>query len=228
MTESEWLACSDPSPMLEFLRGKESDRKFLLFACACCRIVWYLLRDERSRKAVEVGELFADAAADKQRYDATFIEAEKCSKSISRSSRKSRGRRPTPKVLSAANAATSLCSPGTHYRITAAICINAILNATGGSAELQLCALLRDCIGNPYRPISINSAWQTPTILSLAQAAYDNRNLPDGTLEDDRLTILADALEEAGCQDADILGHLRSPGPHVRGCWALDLVLGKE
>jgi hypothetical protein len=61
----------------------------------------------------------------------------------------------------------------------------------------------------------------------LAQAAYEDRHLPAGTLDDTRLLILADALEEAGCSDAAILGHLRGPGPHVRGCWVLDLILGK-
>jgi hypothetical protein len=52
--------------------------------------------------------------------------------------------------------------------------------------------------------------------------------MAEGTLDPARLTVLADALEDAGCTDADLLGHLRSPGPHVRGCWAVDLVLGKE
>jgi hypothetical protein len=87
--------------------------------------------------------------------------------------------------------------------------------------------LLRDIIGNPFHPVSINLAWQTPTVLSLAQAAYDNRILPAGTLEPARLAVLADALEEAGCDNADILNHLRQPGEHVRGCWVVDLVLGK-
>lgn len=63
--------------------------------------------------------------------------------------------------------------------------------------------------------------------LSLAQAAYEERN-PDGTLETDRLLVLSDVLEEAGCDSDDLLMHLRSPGPHVRGCWAVDLILGKE
>jgi len=62
----------------------------------------------------------------------------------------------------------------------------------------------------------------------LAQAAYDQRELPSGTLDPARFAVLADALDEVGCADADILGHLRGPGPHVRGCWALDLCLGKE
>ena len=64
--------------------------------------------------------------------------------------------------------------------------------------------------------------------MQFAQAAYEERELPSGHLSPTRLAVLADALEEAGCRDADLLAHLRAPGPHVRGCWALDLLLGKE
>jgi hypothetical protein len=90
------------------------------------------------------------------------------------------------------------------------------------------CELLRDVIGNPFRPIALDAALLTPAVLALAQAAYDNRTLPAGTLEPDRLAILADALEESGCTDADILNHLRGPGPHVRGCFAVDAILDKK
>jgi hypothetical protein len=92
-------------------------------------------------------------------------------------------------------------------------------------AELTL---VRDVFGNLFRPVPADSAWLTPTVRALAQAAYDNHTLPAGTLEPARLAVLADALEEAGCDSADILSHLRGPGPHVRGCWPLDLLLGKE
>lgn len=112
--------------------------------------------------------------------------------------------------------------------------------------------VLRDIIGNPFRPVSIRkvvtaargmsaaalesgateevvwqSPWLTPQVLALADAAYHER-LPDGTLDPLRLSVLADALEEAGCDNAEILTHLRSPGPHWRGCWAVDLLLRKE
>jgi len=78
---------------------------------------------------------------------------------------------------------------------------------------------LRDIFGNPFRPVSLAPAWMTPAVLNLAQAAYDNRPLPSGLLDNAGLAILADALEEAGCADPEILSHLRGPGPHVRGCW---------
>ena len=77
------------------------------------------------------------------------------------------------------------------------------------------------CIfGNPFRPATADPAWLTSTAVALAAGIYEDRAF-------DRLPILADSLEDAGCTNADILTHLRGPGPHVRGCWALDLVLGK-
>jgi hypothetical protein len=81
--------------------------------------------------------------------------------------------------------------------------------------------------GNPFHAAALKSAWQTPTVVALAHAAYENRILPAGTLDPARLAILADALEEAGCDNADILNHCRQPGEHVRGCWVVDLLLGK-
>lgn len=89
-------------------------------------------------------------------------------------------------------------------------------------------SLLLDIIGNPFRPVTIDTCWLTQSVIDLSHAAYDNRTLPSAMLDPARLAVLADALEEAGCQDADILNHLRDPGVHVRGCWVVDLLLGKE
>lgn len=84
------------------------------------------------------------------------------------------------------------------------------------------CALLREIVGNPFRPVAFDPAWRTSDVMLLAQGIYEGRAF-------DRMPILADALQEAGCEEADILDHLRDPrAAHVRGCWALDLVLGKE
>jgi hypothetical protein len=87
--------------------------------------------------------------------------------------------------------------------------------------------LLRDIVGNPFRPVTIGRSWQTPTVLSLAQTAYDNRDMPSGTLQPEHLAVLADALEKAGA-GSTIVGHLRNSGSHVRGCFVVDLLLGKE
>ena len=86
---------------------------------------------------------------------------------------------------------------------------------------------LRDVFGNPFCPARLPPDCLTPVVATLAQAAFDDLLFPSCTLDPVRLSILADALEDAGCTDA-ILAHLRSPGPHVRGCWAVDLILGKQ
>jgi hypothetical protein len=86
------------------------------------------------------------------------------------------------------------------------------------------CSLLRDVAGNPFRPVRVERAWLAwngGLPAAMAAAIYDECRFAD-------LPVLADALEEAGCDDAELLSHLRSPGPHARGCWALDLLLGKE
>ncbi|MBX3398315.1 MAG: hypothetical protein KF873_06205 [Gemmataceae bacterium] len=80
---------------------------------------------------------------------------------------------------------------------------------------------MRDIFGNPFRPVAVDPAWLTSTAVAIAQGIYDDRAF-------DRLPILADALQDAGCENADILAHCRSEGPHVRGCWVVDLVLGKS
>jgi hypothetical protein len=88
--------------------------------------------------------------------------------------------------------------------------------------------ILRDVFGNPFRPIVVHRDWRTETVRALAQAGDDNREEPSGILDNARLGILADALEEAGCDNVEILKHLQSPGPHFRGCWAVDLLLANE
>jgi hypothetical protein len=101
----------------------------------------------------------------------------------------------------------------------------AIVNATNAGNPRETrpvhAALLRDIFANPFRPVAINPAWRTSNVTALAQSIYDERAF-------DRLPILADALEDAGCDNVDILNHCRQPGEHVRGCWVVDLVLGKE
>jgi hypothetical protein len=83
------------------------------------------------------------------------------------------------------------------------------------------CDLIRDIFGNPFRPVTVESTWRTHNVTALAQGIYDDRAF-------ERMPILADALEDAGCTNADILEHCRRPGEHCRGCWVVDLVLGKE
>ena len=86
--------------------------------------------------------------------------------------------------------------------------------------EAAQAAVLRDIFGNPFRPVTADRSWLTSTVVSLAQGIYAERAF-------DRLPILADALQDAGCEHPDVLGHCRGSGPHVRGCWVVDLLLGK-
>lgn len=81
--------------------------------------------------------------------------------------------------------------------------------------------LLRDIFGNPFRPVTLDPAWRTTNVVALAQAIYDERAF-------ERMPILADALEEAGCTNGEMLNHCREPGEHVRGCWVVDMLLEKK
>ena len=92
------------------------------------------------------------------------------------------------------------------------------------SERRSQCGLLRDVFGNPFRPVRADRSWlhaNAGTVFSVAQAIYEEKAF-------DRLPILGDALEDAGCTDAAMLDHCRQPGEHVRGCWAVDLVLQKK
>jgi hypothetical protein len=234
VTEQEWLNCTDPQPMLEFLRGKTSERKLRLFACVCCRRIWNLLHDKRSRKAVECSEQFADGQIDKEQLSAARKEAEDAwwrRAFRHRGSLPDKGRRvqyaseAVKFVASATGRATELFE---KMRLAASASLGAELLEQGASSsqpKLQRCDLLRELFGNPFRPSSPLSAavlaWNGGTVVKLAQSIYDDRAF-------DRLPILADALEEAGCTDQDILQHCRLPGVHVRGCWPVDLILVKE
>ena len=208
MTEAEWLACADPQKMLAFLRGKASERKLRLFAVACCRRSWPLLTDARSRKAVEVAERYADGIVNERGLRFAFS----C----------------------AADAFAYAASAHTADAQAAAGAANAAHPEAGYYARYvtprkEHPGPLRDLFGPlPFRPVTVSPGWQTPQVVAQAQAAYDERELPAGTLDPTRLAVLADALEEAGCTDQTVLEHLRGAGPHVRGCWAVDLLLGKE
>jgi hypothetical protein len=246
MTEQEWLECTDTHKMLHFVRDKGSDRKLRLFAVTCCRRVWTLLDDNTCKSSVEMVEKFCDGAITEKetadvvgRLHAHLAEL--------------KGDWPDPVDLVRRQAKTALdCWRSGAYIAAWEVAYSAQdLQANTASlpwddwfseqsqsqatffktkedARSIQTQILREIIGNPFRPASIDPAWLTPTVVSLAQAAYDNRSLPTGTLDNARLAILADALEDADCTNADILNHCRQPGDHVRGCWVVDLVLGKE
>jgi hypothetical protein len=233
VTEAAWLACTDPTPMLEFLRSKAGDRKLRLFAVACCRRFLPLIRDPRVGEALEVAERFADGlVGDEERSDA---------RKAAQQAAQVRGVTARPDAPKWERRAASLAYYAAARRAMEAAWNVPLLAVevrgwrAGGSNACNWQAikadegvihtdLLRDIFGNPFRSVPIDPSWLTwngGTIPRLAEAIYDERRLSD-------LPILADALEEAGCSEPAILSHCRSDGPHVRGCWVIDLLLGKE
>src|SRR5262249_41754072 len=100
-----------------------------------------------------------------------------------------------------------------------------------GPERQHLSHLLRCILGNPFRPVALNAtwlAWSKGLVHRLASTAYEERSMPDGALDMACLAVLGDALEEAGCNEEQILSHCRGPGPHARGCWVVDLLLRKK
>lgn len=232
MTEAEWLACTELERMLEFLRGKATgrNRKLRLFGVACCRRIWRLLKDDRSRKAVEASESFADKVIRGPELVAAQKEAMLGRKRIDEY------------VYPAENAAASVARPSVKPRWVAQLARWAVSNesiadvntAAGRHARraeversemLTQTYLLRCIFGNPFRPsyplAPAILAWHDATIRRLAEAIYQERAF-------ERLPILADALVDAGCEQEELIGHCRSEEKHVRGCWGVDLILGRS
>jgi hypothetical protein len=230
VTEEEWLASSDPRAMLDHVWrcGRSSDRVRRLLAVACCRRVWHLFTDERCCRAIEVAERFADGQAEVEELrDADEgTRGATCDSAVVmvayRVARPAAAHGPRDAIGLLPQAASSTVpGPAPNRRQVA--------ERVGQAEHAGQADLLRCLFGPwPFRPPALDPfvlAWNGGVVRSLAQAAYNERQLPSGHLDPDRLLILADALEEAGA-DAEVLAHLRGPGPHVRGCWAVDLVLG--
>jgi len=228
MTEQEWLTSADPEVLIWILwqlakRGtyRPGDRKLSLIACACCRE-----RDPggpphgatchavaAARLAVEAAERYADGLASREELEGASIAASGAAMDGNLSSRL-RGDSWLAWNLSSRLRGDSW-SPAEH-----AIRFDRSVPAR---QEKQV-GFLRCIFGNPFRPVTLAPAWLTwhdGLLVSMAQKMYDSRDFSD-------MPVLADALEEAGCTNLDILSHCRSGGEHVRGCWVVDLLLGKE
>jgi hypothetical protein len=231
--EGKWLSCTDSKLLLGpfSFRGEIKDQHFF---SACVRRVWCFLTDERSRTAVELAELPAVSRLPRLMIEEEVAAAHSATEEARRTAEQSPGDHGRSRWYAAQAAEYAL---GLFHGITdaAALAAEAVgashpgrrgLTAYAEEREVQV-RLLRDIYGNPFRPVSLDPAWLTPTVCSLAHAAYEERLLPSGHLDNARLAILADALEEAGCTEAAILDHLRSAGPPVRGCWPIDLVTGR-
>jgi hypothetical protein len=240
MTEAEWLVGTDPEPMLEFVCGKSSERKLRLFACGCCRRVWHLLTDEESRSAVEVAERFADGLVPKRHLSAARSRANRAT--FQRGAAYLAGQAAVeklPTLIGNIARRTIYCAaahPGSSEakqesfaaRLLRTLFDNPFsrvpINPCSSDVEQEsvaVTALLRDIFGNPFRPVTFDPAWRTSTVVALASGIYKESAF-------DRMPILADALQDFGCDNEDILNHCRGQGVHVRGCSVVDFCLGRN
>jgi hypothetical protein len=221
--------------MLTFLQGKAGERKLRLFACACCRQLWHLLRYEDSRTAVDVAERFADGLATRE----DLARASEAAAEAANPCHEEGGDDPAGWTCAYAASPSgsdcgSLCASSFCNSGPPEVRMALFRNRSGPwdtSLSRTASALVRETFGNPLRPVAIDPAWLAwhgGAAVKLAAAVYEERELPSGHLDAGRLAVLADMLEEAGCSGAELLDHLRSPGPHVRGCWPLDLLLQRE
>jgi hypothetical protein len=229
MTEAEWLACTDPTRILEFLGGRflhgntsERQRNLRLFNCACCRRIWHLLTDERSRKAVEIAERYADGLASDDEADNAMREADQAWRDFERDN---------PDRHEYADRAANCGRWAAYYtdfpewgsrEARLAVVWEKVQQGidhrvANADEQAQQCVVLRDIFGNPFRRVAVDPSWLTPSVVGMVRTVYDDRAF-------DRMPQLADALERAGCTNADLLSHCRQLGEHVRGCWLIDLL----
>jgi len=213
MTEQEWMTGTDPKKMLDFVGTRASKRRLRLFAVAGARDLLEHNPDSECR-----GDY-----GDRQAFAASIQRAEAYADGQGPLQYGHADRGIWVEIWDDEEAAYAVlgknADSGMWLRDPAEVVPTAIQDF-----QVNPTQWLRCLFGNPFRPAALDPAWLTwhdATIPKIAQAIYAERAF-------DRLPILADALEEAGCDSADILSHLRGPGPHVRGCWVVDLLLGKE
>jgi len=221
--ESEWLTGIDLSRLLRHVYPTASDRKLRLFTCTCCAVLRPHYSDPNVIRALDLAEQWADGSV---------------ARSVLNSARRAAGwSNATPYVgvsthAGSANVAVHAANLATWPR--RGLESGAGWNALFASRELGLLPdrnqgwvdehhanLFRDIFGNPFRPVAFDPAWRTSDSTGIAAKMYESR-------EFSAMPILADALEEAGCDNTDILLHCRMPGTHIRGCWVVDLVLDKN
>jgi hypothetical protein len=220
MTEAQWLLQSTTlQAMLTYLQTEGSGRKLRLFAVACCRRIQHLL-SESSLQQVTVAEKFADG------LNGLCSEEELLAAYWGNPL----AELPTGKFENAAIAAISAVYPDAFkaaFRTAFAsqrAAYPELITEEGvedGPERHAQANILRDIFGNPFQPVSVELTWRTSNVVAVAGSIYQEKAF-------NRLPILADALMDAGCEDEQIINHCRSGGPHVRGCWVVDLVLGRS
>jgi hypothetical protein len=232
VTEAEWLATVYVQDVYAVVRAQLTPTQCLRFTLACGRAYCHIF---------ESGNY--DSATAEHHWLSRKSEIDRlCQRALDFADEQLDGADRTKDIESLGNQVFSLAPLGLSWDLTTALRGNishwvqrAIVprslreQAATDAPSLQRklaesvfqARLLRDIVRNPFRPVVLNPAWQTSNVVALAQSIYEDRAF-------DRLPILADALEDAGCNHADILNHCRQPEEHVRGCWVVDLVLGKQ
>jgi hypothetical protein len=193
--------------MLRYLGDERSPRKYRLLCIGFCRYIAPLVSDS-GRYALYVAERHADSNATTEELDAANLVVQEQGRIAS----------VEQQMLLEPITWATWTQEGVHLSVasTRTSC-EKILKSEGRRQR----NLVRCIFGNPFRPVTLNSKWLTPTVKQLAEQIYNERAF-------DRMPILADALEEAGCTVKEVLEHCRNSGEHVRGCWVVDKVLGRE
>jgi hypothetical protein len=247
MTEAEWLDARSPEPMFDHLNGTEPPirmRRFRLFSLACCTRMRRCFTEPRLQSALTFAERHADRGVRAKRGRAELaLDVDRLYREVDAERDRLMGDQRTPRfcqvliLIGSCLATQRLLRPSHDHRYHPLWEI--VADSTAWELMLEMdpahpplwqpgrdlveraaqADLLRDVFGNPFRTVALDSRWRSEAVRLLADGIQADRAY-------DRLPILADALEEAGCDNAELLAHCRGPGPHVFGCWALDLVRG--
>ncbi len=227
MTEAEWHTSEDSQGLISHILSREeiSDRRVGLFMVACCRQLKD--RGEQCRHMVETVEQYQEGLLPHEEVELLWpglrqelgmdysLEGEILCELAHYEPWGHAGIVASKAAMMTAGEATASMSEAHSDEAFAAY------DAASRVAQAEQVGLLRDIFGNPFRPVAFSPSWRTSTAVTLASEMYESRDFS-------AMPILADALQDAGCDNDDVLSHCRGPGPHVRGCWVVDLVLGKE
>ena len=226
MTEEEWWDHASPGLMLRLKGSAASDRKLWLFTCHCAELVWRSMLQRGDPPHIELAWAGADGLVRQSEVEAAAPAANPDGRQSMRTGLELIEWCAVRAVQAAFLPPTADGLSRTRHSVEA-LAVQLASDAgqdtarASRTARTALADLLRDIFGNPFRPATFSPEWRTDTVLSLARGMYESRDFS-------AMPILADALQDAGCDSADALNHCRGPGPHGRGCWVVDLVLGTE
>jgi hypothetical protein len=220
--EAEWLAHDSPAFLASFDKVRSAaDRKRRLFACHCCRLIWDRLTDARSRTAVEVAEHFTEGAA--SGAEVTAAEGGALATAESAAQAVAEGISPQARATAAwAAVEASVPDPVPADVVRYVVPGRRVDPKRYAELARRVVALLRCIFGNPFRPGTLAPdllRWRDGLLVAAARRMYDARDFSD-------MPVLADMLQDAGCDDEQVLTHCRQGGEHVRGCFLIDHLLG--